>query len=146
MAGPNSPGASDGPTFPPPQVPPGWIAQWDSANKRYYYVAISTGASQWEVPAEPAVVTPAQSSEHPYGIPAPATSGQPELITHPDGTQTVRYADGKMEPVPPGSSVPVSSGPTGDRAFGGSLGVCSRPLHPPCHSSWVVRSANLSNA
>ncbi|KAI0852008.1 hypothetical protein F5Y00DRAFT_205104 [Daldinia vernicosa] len=112
MAGPASP--NEGPTFEPPQLPPGWIAQWDGASKKYYYVQLSTGVSQWETPTQAAPGnTPAQVNEHPYGIP-----GQQEVITHPDGTQTVKHPDGRMEPVlaPDGSR--GLDGPSGERGFG----------------------------
>jgi hypothetical protein len=115
MAGPTSPG-SEGPTFAPPQLPPGWIAQWDATSKKYYFVQLSTGVSQWDTPTEAAPVggTPAQPVEHPYGVP-----GQPQLITHPDGSQTVKHADGTMEPILPDEARNID-GPTGERG----IGVC----------------------
>ncbi|KAE9573152.1 hypothetical protein CGMCC3_g10888 [Colletotrichum fructicola] len=118
MAGPTSPG-TEGPTFAPPHLPAGWIAQWDGSSKKYYFVQLSTGVSQWEVPtdAAPTGATPAQPSDHPYGVP------QPELITHPDGSQTVRHADGTLEPVnppmpPDNTNTRGLDGPTGDRGLG----------------------------
>ncbi|KAM0652800.1 hypothetical protein ACHAO3_002095 [Verticillium nonalfalfae] len=111
MAGPTSPGA-EGPTFGPPHLPPGWIAQWDGASKKYYFVQLSTGVSQWDTPTDAAPTgTPAPGVEHPYGIPR-----QQELITHPDGSQTVRHVDGSMEPVNP----PMP--PDGTRGIGGQTG------------------------
>lgn len=117
MAGPTSPSA-EGPTYAPPSLPAGWIAQWDGASKKYYYVQLSTGVSQWEIPTQAVQTgnTPAQPGEHPYGTPQ-----QPEVITHPDGSQTLRHADGTMEPVmAPGMN--ATNGPTGER---GGLGVCA---------------------
>lgn len=116
MAGPASPG-TEGPTYEPPQLPAGWIAQWDGASKKYYFVSISTGVSQWETPKQAAATgTPAPQQDHPYGAP------NPELITHPDGTQTVRHSDGRMEPVlPPGDSTRGVDGQTGDRSLGVSI-------------------------
>jgi len=114
MAGPASPG-SDGPTFAPPPLPPGWIAQWDGKSKKYYFVQLSTGVSQWETPTDAAPIgggTPAPG-EHPYGV--PGGSGQPEIITHPDGTQTAKYPDGRLEAVSPRED--------GTRGFGGSPGT-----------------------
>ncbi|GJD01912.1 WW domain-containing protein [Colletotrichum higginsianum] len=118
MAGPTSPGA-EGPTFAPPHLPAGWIAQWDGSSKKYYFVQLSTGVSQWETPtdAAPTGATPAQPSDHPYGVP------QPEVITHPDGSQTVRHADGTLEPVNPSLPPDTTStrgidGPSGDRGLG----------------------------
>ncbi|KAI0124837.1 WW domain-containing protein [Xylariales sp. AK1849] len=113
MAGPASPG-TEGPTYEPPQLPPGWIAQWDGTSKKYYYVSISTGASQWETPSQAAPGgTPAQGHEHPYGVP-----GQQEVITHPDGTQTVKYADGRLEPLLSPDASRGLEGETGERGFG----------------------------
>ncbi|KAI1506623.1 hypothetical protein F5X99DRAFT_11196 [Biscogniauxia marginata] len=113
MAGPASP--TEGPTFEPPTLPAGWIAQWDGASKKYYYVQLSTGVSQWDTPTQAAPGgTPAQVSEHPYGVP-----GRQELITHPDGSQTVRYPDGRMEPILPlDGSRGAPGGPDGERGFG----------------------------
>ncbi|KAI1460969.1 hypothetical protein F4805DRAFT_454417 [Annulohypoxylon moriforme] len=112
MAGPASP--NEGPTFEPPQLPPGWIAQWDGASKKYYYVQLSTGVSQWDTPTQAAPGnTPAQTNEHPYGIP-----GRQEVITHPDGTQTVKHPDGRMEPILPTEDSRGLDGPSGERGFG----------------------------
>ncbi|KAF7670744.1 hypothetical protein GT037_011195, partial [Alternaria burnsii] len=41
-----------GPTKPfLPKLPAGWIAQWDNSSQKYYYVQITTGISQWELPS-----------------------------------------------------------------------------------------------
>lgn len=119
MAGPTSP-SSEGPSFAPPSLPPGWIAQWDGASKKYYYVQLATGASQWEIPTQAAKTgsTPGQAVEHPYGAPPP------ELITHPDGSQTVKHPDGTMEPIMADGTRGVD-GQAGDRG----LGVSCAPLH-----------------
>ncbi|KAJ3140426.1 hypothetical protein HK100_009737 [Physocladia obscura] len=46
---------------PPPQLPPGFVAQWSSQYNRYFYVNQATGASQWELPAaEPPFAPPPQ--------------------------------------------------------------------------------------
>ncbi|OAA54888.1 WW/Rsp5/WWP domain protein [Cordyceps fumosorosea ARSEF 2679] len=113
MTGPASP-STEGPTFAPPSLPPGWIAQWDSSSKKYYYVQLATGVSQWEIPTEAAKTgsTPAQHEDHPYGVPPP------EIITHPDGSQTVKHADGRMEPIMADGSRGIGDGPSGDRGFG----------------------------
>ncbi|TDZ22993.1 hypothetical protein Cob_v004084 [Colletotrichum orbiculare MAFF 240422] len=70
MAGPTSPG-TEGPTFAPPQLPAGWIAQWDGSSKN----------------------------------------------------QTVRHADGSLEPVnppmpPDNTNTRGIDGPNGDRGLG----------------------------
>ncbi|TWU74901.1 hypothetical protein ED733_003942 [Metarhizium rileyi] len=112
MAGPTSP-SNEGPSFGPPQLPPGWIAQWDGASKKYYYVQLATGVSQWEIPTQAAKTgtTPGQAVDHPYGTPPP------ELITHPDGSQTVKHPDGTMEPIMVDGTRAVD-GPAGDRGLG----------------------------
>ncbi|PWI73817.1 signaling related protein [Purpureocillium lilacinum] len=126
MAGPTSP-STEGPTFAPPSLPAGWIAQWDGASKKYYYVQLATGVSQWEVPTQAVHQTgntPAhESSEHPYGQPPPGSAPgsvpprPPELITHPDGSQTVKHPDGTMEPIMADGSRGLD-GPNGDRGLG----------------------------
>ncbi|KAH7026457.1 uncharacterized protein B0I36DRAFT_414950 [Microdochium trichocladiopsis] len=35
----------------PPPMPPGWHAQWDQNQNRWYYVEQATGRSQWDPPA-----------------------------------------------------------------------------------------------
>jgi hypothetical protein len=35
----------------PPPMPPGWLAQWDQTNNRWYYVEQASGRSQWDPPA-----------------------------------------------------------------------------------------------
>lgn len=42
----------EGPSYAPPQLPEGWIPQWDANSKKYYFVQLSTGASQWETPTQ----------------------------------------------------------------------------------------------
>lgn len=120
MAGPTSPG-TEGPTFAPPPLPAGWIAQWDGSSQKYYYVQLSTGVSQWEIPTQAVQTgnTPAQPTEHPYGT--PGVHQQPhEVITHADGSQTVRHPDGTMEPILP-DGMRGGDGPNGDRGLGVSL-------------------------
>ncbi|KAF8426668.1 hypothetical protein EV426DRAFT_572558 [Tirmania nivea] len=35
---------------PPPEVPPGWVARWDSRYNTFFYVNLVTKQSQWEKP------------------------------------------------------------------------------------------------
>lgn len=71
----------EGPTFGPPPLPEGWIAQWDGMGKKYYFVQLATGKSQWDTPTQPAPTgptpqaTPQEGLEHPYGTPGEAASG-----------------------------------------------------------------------
>ncbi|AEO71496.1 uncharacterized protein THITE_2123926 [Thermothielavioides terrestris NRRL 8126] len=137
MAGPASPGG-EGPNFAPPPLPPGWIAQWDASSKKYYFVQLSTGASQWETPTDAAPVgtppasTPASRVDHPYGVPGSNGNGSAapaEIIVHPDGSQTARYPDGRLEPVNPREDGTTLDGTTldgttldGTRGIGGGVG------------------------
>ena len=65
MTGPATPG-QEGPSYGPPSLPQGWIAQWDGVSKKYYFVQLSTGQSQWETPtrAAPTVTTPTATPGH----------------------------------------------------------------------------------
>lgn len=106
----------EGPSFAPPHLPEGWIAQWDGMSKKYYFVQLSTGASQWETPtvAAPTGPTPQatpQGMEHPYGTPGQQNL---DIVTNPDGSQSVRNADGSLEPYPA----------DGSRSLSGNIGVC----------------------
>ncbi|KAK5106089.1 hypothetical protein LTS08_000205 [Lithohypha guttulata] len=40
-----------GPPAAEPDLPPGWIKQWDQNSQRYYYLEQATGRSQWEPPS-----------------------------------------------------------------------------------------------
>ncbi|KAB2579635.1 WW/Rsp5/WWP [Lasiodiplodia theobromae] len=87
MAGtPGAPLSPDaGPTDPHlPKLPSGWIAQWDSSSRKYYYVQISTGVSQWDLPTSEA---PAGPSRRPEQIPASAceNAGIPDPASAPNG-------------------------------------------------------------
>lgn len=129
MTGPASPNA-DGPTYGPPSLPAGWIAQWDGASRKYYFVQLATGVSQWDVPTQAVQTgnTPGQQVDHPYGAPQPQ-----ELITHPDGSQTVKHADGTMEPIMGDGTRGGPDGPTGDRG----VGVSTR-----CAGAYCLPKAN----
>jgi hypothetical protein len=48
----------EGPSYAPPPLPEGWIAQWDGMSRKYYFVQLSTGASQWETPTHAAPMGP----------------------------------------------------------------------------------------
>ena len=80
-------------------------------SRKYYFVQLSTGASQWDLPTAAAPTGPTPNAtpngaEHPYGTPAPAydahrgVGGKDEgqVVTNPDGSQSVRYQDGRTEP------------------------------------------------
>ncbi|KAJ5132984.1 hypothetical protein N7448_007142 [Penicillium atrosanguineum] len=54
----DAPADTAGPSSPPPQLPEGWLAQWEGVQRKWYYVQRTTGKSQWEIPTEPVVLTP----------------------------------------------------------------------------------------
>ncbi|CAJ2512868.1 Uu.00g009870.m01.CDS01 [Anthostomella pinea] len=65
----------------PPPMPPGWNAQWDSNQNRWYYIEQSTGRSQWDPPA-----TFGQPPQGPYAPPVGGPPGQvPYTTGHGDG-------------------------------------------------------------
>ena len=85
-------------------------------SRKYYFVQLSTGASQWETPTHAAPTgatphaTPQEGVEHPYGTPGQQEVPQDlDIVTNPDGSQSIRHPDGTLEPY------------SGDR----SLTVCS---------------------
>jgi hypothetical protein len=41
---------NEGPSHEPPPLPEGWIAQWDAASGKYYFVELATRETRWEVP------------------------------------------------------------------------------------------------
>ena len=83
-------------------------------SKKYYFVQLSTGASQWDTPTQAAPTgptpqaTPQGGLEHPYGTP-----GQQDLdiVNNADGSQSIRHSDGTLEPY------------TQDRSLSGNIGV-----------------------
>jgi hypothetical protein len=83
-------------------------------SRKYYFVQLSTGASQWDTPTHPAPTgptpqaTPQGGIEHPYGTP-----GGEQIITNQDGSQSIRHPDGRVEPLPA----------DGDRSLSGNIGV-----------------------
>ena len=96
---PGTPG-QEGPSSEPPSTPPGWIAQWDASSRRYYFVEISTGKSQWEVPTQPGGgMTPLASPSVGAGPTQP-----PGYTGAPGGAQ--------------GGERGMGDGQTGDRSLG----------------------------
>lgn len=131
---PGTPG-QEGPSSEPPNTPPGWIAQWDATTRRYYFVEIATGKSQWDVPTQPGGgMTPLASPGIGAG-PSSAPDGQTEdrgMHPGPDGqtgdrslgSMAMQYAMGGN------SKKKNDSGPAGLLNMAGSLlGGNSKPSH-----------------
>ncbi|KAJ3407702.1 hypothetical protein HDU80_008070 [Chytriomyces hyalinus] len=66
-----------------PQLPPGWIAQWSTQYRTYFYANTQTGQTQWTVPMP----------SGPMGIPAPPIQGAPPMNMTPN-TQQQMYPYG----------------------------------------------------
>ncbi|KAG9880183.1 hypothetical protein KCV05_g20998, partial [Aureobasidium melanogenum] len=77
-----------GPDKAPPNLPIGWIAQWDGNSRKYYFVQISTGVSTWEVPTEAAPTVPSPGN-------TPAQHQNPFPVPHDTQGQTTRGVDGQ---------------------------------------------------
>ena len=53
-----------------PQLPPGWVAQWDQNSQRYYYLEQATGRTQWNPPlAGPPIGSHGYTGQGQYGAP-----------------------------------------------------------------------------
>ncbi|KAJ5502536.1 WW/Rsp5/WWP [Penicillium fimorum] len=72
---PEAPADTAGPSSPPPQLPEGWLPQWEGVRRKWYYVQRTTGKSQWEIPTEPIVLTPSTT-------PTPGTGLSREPTSH----------------------------------------------------------------
>ncbi|CAG8890606.1 unnamed protein product [Penicillium egyptiacum] len=79
---PEAPADTAGPSSPPPQLPEGWLPQWEGVGRKWYYVQRTTGKSQWEIPTEPIVLTPSTT-------PTPMGAGlSQEPRSHPTSNST----------------------------------------------------------
>jgi hypothetical protein len=102
MSGPATPG-QEGPSYGPPSLPQGWIAQWDANSKKYYFVQLSTGQSQWETPTEAAPTA---------GSPTPTPGHEMSPFPQPGDQQTTGDRG-------------IGGGQDGERGFGVRLFPCS---------------------
>ncbi|KAJ5373031.1 hypothetical protein N7517_005037 [Penicillium concentricum] len=78
---PEAPADTAGPSSPPPQLPEGWLPQWEGVRRKWYYVQRTTGKSQWEIPTEPIVLTPSTT-------PTPGAGPSQEPTSHPTSSST----------------------------------------------------------
>lgn len=58
-----------------PQLPPGWISQWDQNSQRYYYVEQATGRTQWDAPQHYNYSSPPPPSQGGYAPPPSGPGG-----------------------------------------------------------------------
>jgi len=90
---------------PPPRVPDGWKAVWNSEYKEYFYVNIYTKQSTWEKPTEPAhrgdgdAPPPVPPPSYAAGSHAPANAGtdvKHSLESNNPYSNNVRESDEEM--------------------------------------------------
>ncbi|EPS29604.1 hypothetical protein PDE_04554 [Penicillium oxalicum 114-2] len=93
----DAPADTAGPSSPPPQLPEGWLPQWEGVGRQWYYVQRATGKSQWEIPTEPVIMTPSSTPGSIGAGPsqAPSNTTTPSHYT----TETHQSMEGSMKPV-----------------------------------------------
>ncbi|KAJ6116013.1 hypothetical protein N7523_006430 [Penicillium sp. IBT 18751x] len=74
------PADTAGPSSPPPQLPEGWLPQWEGVQRKWYYVQRTTGKSQWDIPTEPVVLTPSTTPTSIGTGPSQAPSSRPPTM------------------------------------------------------------------
>jgi len=82
------------PSYGPPSLPLGWIAQWDGTSEKYYFVHLGTGMSQWETPMHPANPAGTPTRNSPFPKPVETSSRQKEEASQ--GLQTTNQ-EGQTE-------------------------------------------------
>ncbi|KAI8831005.1 hypothetical protein BJ741DRAFT_617908 [Chytriomyces cf. hyalinus JEL632] len=71
----------------PPQLPPGWIAQFSNEHNRNFFVNTATGTSQWTVPSPDFAPPPNTFAPSPhFSPPNQATSLSSSHLVHPEDT------------------------------------------------------------
>ncbi|SOV02105.1 Protein transport protein SEC24 [Ustilago sp. UG-2017a] len=96
---------------PPPQLPPGWAAQWDQNAGRQVYIETATGRTSWQLPnAAVGVPPPQQQQQRPTHPQGQARMSMPQ-IQPPPGMRGP-----SLSPIPshgPGAPVspPAAGGP-----------------------------------
>ncbi|CAO3620861.1 unnamed protein product [Cunninghamella blakesleeana] len=126
-------------SYPPPQLPQGWLALWDEKSQRYYYVEQATGKTQWEVP------TGDSNIPSPMGFPTPnntpqstyspsSTPAYPQQQPIPAGGESNSYigtagnnTNNINNSTPSGSSMPGDG--TNDRGLGSFVSGFMKPSH-----------------
>ncbi|KAJ5235531.1 uncharacterized protein N7469_004699 [Penicillium citrinum] len=92
-----APADTAGPSSPPPQLPDGWLPQWEGVQRKWYFVQRATGKSQWEIPTEPVVLTPSTTPTSigtgPTYPPSRPSTNSPQ-VAGPGST-----LEGRFEPV-----------------------------------------------
>ncbi|KAJ5386303.1 hypothetical protein N7509_008844 [Penicillium cosmopolitanum] len=101
-----APADTAGPSSPPPQLPDGWLPQWEGVQRKWYFVQRATGKSQWEIPTEPVVLTPSTTPTSigtgPTYPPSRPSTNSPQVMG--SGTTLAE----QIEPVVGGARVPSS--------------------------------------
>ncbi|KAJ5591095.1 hypothetical protein N7450_005067 [Penicillium hetheringtonii] len=101
-----APADTAGPSSPPPQLPDGWLPQWEGVQRKWYFVQRATGKSQWEIPTEPVVLTPSTTPTSigtgPTYPPSRPSTNSPQ-VAGPGST-----LEGRFEPVGINARAPSS--------------------------------------
>ncbi|KUJ23820.1 uncharacterized protein LY89DRAFT_776059 [Mollisia scopiformis] len=100
------------PNLAPPQVPAGWRAEWSPEHNTWYYLNLTTNASQWNFPVE--------QVQTPYGSPPPPQQYPPYQQQQSDTPQSQQIG---TVPEPTGEVGPDGERGLGKIAAGGLLGV-----------------------
>ncbi|KAG8526272.1 uncharacterized protein KY384_000265 [Bacidia gigantensis] len=105
-----------------PQLPPGWVAQFDQNSQRWYYLEQATGRTQWDPPSfYPS--QPPPGSGAPHGAQAPPSQGAQYGGVYPaSGEEKKEEKKDKKDK----SGRNIALGAAGGLAAGGALGYAMR--------------------
>ncbi|KAJ5167700.1 uncharacterized protein N7482_003294 [Penicillium canariense] len=103
----DAPEDTAGPSSPPPQLPEGWLPQWEGVQRKWYYVQRATGKSQWDIPTEPVVLTPSTTPTSIGTGPSQAPPSRPSTNS-PRVTTTGNTLVERMESVADGAKISSS--------------------------------------
>ncbi|KAK8161430.1 hypothetical protein IWX90DRAFT_267847 [Phyllosticta citrichinensis] len=122
-----------------PKLPSGWIAQWDSSSRKYYYVQISTGVSQWELPTSEA---PAGPSKRPEQIPPLESEAGQELTRGANGSAADYSGDRGLG----STALHLLAGQQHGKQSSGIGGLASSFLGGGSHGSSHAQSSSSHNS
>lgn len=111
------------------ELPPGWVAEWDEANQRHFFIDPNTGQTQWDPPSFAEQGVPASG-------PAPA-GGHPKRRQYAAGQTQAYYGDsGVVHPPAPGDMA-------GNAVVGGSFFTPAGGDQPPAQPSGFYNPAAI---
>ncbi|CRK20352.1 hypothetical protein BN1723_012128 [Verticillium longisporum] len=86
---------------PPPELPPGWTARWNTQYNAWFYVNLHTKQSQWDKPTEPALPPQNETPDGPPPGYAPRPGDNPST---PSDVKHNPYTQASASPQPGASS------------------------------------------